>query len=341
MENILISVVVPVYNVEAYLEETLESILSQREINSENIEVLLINDGSTDNSGIICDEYMKKYSDVIRVFHKENEGLLLTRRFGFAHAKGKYILNCDSDDTLEPNMLSELVGVINATDADVIIYNVNMWDGNKKTTFYSNVFTTENMCSIEKPDLLREYFKSPNVVSMCGKIFKKKCLDEKKDYMKYYKKSFGEDTLQSAEIYTKADSFIYLNKQFYNYRYGSGMTRKFNPTYYQDFKMINSDIEQYKKQWKLCDFDELFCEKLFVGVARAITQSRYNKTMTRKERYSYLKQIRNDDLVKKYEIYYNKMNCELKKSYKLFVELFLLEKYRLIDLLLRMKNFIS
>ena len=104
----LFSVVIPVYNVEKYLDECINSIIEQSKVIDNDLEVLLIDDGSTDNSGSICDSYENKYPDLIRVFHKENEGLLATRRYGFKRANGKYIVNCDSDDLLETGMLLKL-----------------------------------------------------------------------------------------------------------------------------------------------------------------------------------------------------------------------------------------
>lgn len=341
MQEKLFSIVIPVYNVEQYLEESVNSVLLQIENDQNDIEIILVDDGSTDNSGRICDELVKEYPELIKAYHKENEGLLLTRRFGFLRANGKYIVNCDSDDTYEPFALNELRRILGFTEPDVIIYNANSWDGDLKSPYYKDVFTQEEMCEVQKNDVLNEYFKTASVVSMCGKIFKRDCLDFEKDYSKYYKQSFGEDTIQSAEIYTNAERIVYLNKELYNYRCGSGMTQKFNQRYFNEFKLINQDIEQYSQKWKLDDFNHLLAEKIFTGVARAITQSRYNKQMSKRERFLYFDKIRQDELVKKYERYYMKDKTCLKKSYKLINELFLKQMYGLLDMFLRIKNFVS
>lgn len=105
MENMYnISVVVPVYNGERYLRECIESILSQ---NFDNFEIVLVDDGSKDNSGIICDEYAQNHEN-IHVFHKKNEGINKTREFGVNVSKGEWISFVDQDDTLQKNALSEL-----------------------------------------------------------------------------------------------------------------------------------------------------------------------------------------------------------------------------------------
>ena len=108
----LFSIVVPVYNVEKYLQECLDSIIKQILQMSEACEIILVDDGSTDSSGKICDRYKTMYPDIIRVFHNSNHGLLMTRRFGYKKAKGEYIVNCDSDDLLELDFFKTLVKTI-------------------------------------------------------------------------------------------------------------------------------------------------------------------------------------------------------------------------------------
>ncbi|MBQ5852329.1 MAG: glycosyltransferase family 2 protein, partial [Lachnospiraceae bacterium] len=101
----MISIVVPVYNVEKYLERCVDSLINQT---YENIEILLIDDGSKDNSGQMCDEYANKDSR-ITVYHKENGGLSDARNYGMDRAKGEYIIFIDSDDYVEPNMMEFLI----------------------------------------------------------------------------------------------------------------------------------------------------------------------------------------------------------------------------------------
>ena len=88
------SIIVPVYNVEKYLTKCIDSILEQT---FSDFEVILVDDGSTDNCGIICDQYVEK-DDRIQVIHKKNEGLVCARKTGISKASGQYILNVDSDD---------------------------------------------------------------------------------------------------------------------------------------------------------------------------------------------------------------------------------------------------
>ena len=116
----LFSFIVPVYNTSQYLERCIKSILCQK---GADFEILLIDDGSTDNSGEMCDQYAKQYPDIVRVIHKENEGLLLTRRRGFREAKGDWFINVDSDDYIAPDLLESVVSAINRYHPDMVMYN--------------------------------------------------------------------------------------------------------------------------------------------------------------------------------------------------------------------------
>jgi len=111
-----ISVIVPVFNVQNYLKNCVDSILSQT---FNDFEVLLINDGSTDNSGIICDEYAEK-DDRIKVIHKKNEGVSAARNDGIKNANGSFLIYVDSDDYIEKTMLEDMYNNAQKTGADIV-----------------------------------------------------------------------------------------------------------------------------------------------------------------------------------------------------------------------------
>ena len=141
----LFSIVIPVYNVEKYLDECMQSILLQVETIENDCEILLIDDGSTDTSGRICDIYKDRYPDIVKVFHKPNEGLLATRRFGFKRVSGDYVINCDSDDLLEKEMLKSVKNIIlKYKNPDIIFINHNRYDGKEKTIEFENIFSNKH-----------------------------------------------------------------------------------------------------------------------------------------------------------------------------------------------------
>nr|AAN63753.1 Eps9I [Streptococcus thermophilus] len=115
----LLTVVIPVYNVEKYLKRCVESVLVQE---WNNYDILLVDDGSTDSSPQICDDYVKAY-DFISVIHKENGGLSEARNTGISNAEGEYVYFLDSDDWIEPNTFSDLAEVIESDQYDIISFN--------------------------------------------------------------------------------------------------------------------------------------------------------------------------------------------------------------------------
>lgn len=116
MENILLSIIVPVYNTRDYLTTCIESILGQT---YKYFEVILIDDGSTDGSASICDEYAKK-DERIKVIHKNNEGIVSARKAGVELAQGRYILGVDADDWIDPNRFENVANTIETTNSDII-----------------------------------------------------------------------------------------------------------------------------------------------------------------------------------------------------------------------------
>ena len=112
-----ISIAVPVYNVEKYISKCIESLLSQTQ---KDIEIILVDDGSTDNSGLICDDYAQK-DKRIRVIHKQNGGLGAARQSGLEVASGDYFCVCDADDWVEPAMYEELCKKAIETGADIVM----------------------------------------------------------------------------------------------------------------------------------------------------------------------------------------------------------------------------
>ena len=132
-----VSVIVPVYNVSEYLEECLDSLLAQT-MNKDDMEILLINDGSTDNSFEICQRYAQEHS-VFKLFTKDNEGLSATRNFGIKHAQGKYMMYIDSDDMFSPETVKEVTNFFDKhyDEVDLVTYLDQPYKfGEKMTVHY-------------------------------------------------------------------------------------------------------------------------------------------------------------------------------------------------------------
>lgn len=336
----LFSVIVPVYNVEKYLVECLESILPQVVDCADGAELILVDDGSTDDSGCICDQYQKAYPDFVRVFHKSNEGLLQTRRFGFRQAKGKYIVNCDSDDLLEKTALQELAEVIQKTEADIVIYEAYSLneDGNIQP-FVKDVYSVVQFGIIEKQAILDTFlFSKHNIASMCSKCFKRTMLELEFDYSIFGKLCLGEDTMQTAEVFSRAERYVYYNRPLYYYRIGSGMMAKYSESYYSDSKQVMDHVVTFFRKYNVAVPSEYYPTKYFATVGRTITQSRLNNDMNYQHRRAYLCAIREDAVFNEQLPYFNQIREHIKLSHRIFCKLLIAKQYRLIDLLLRVKN---
>ena len=145
-----ISVIIPVYNVEKYISKCLDSIVNQT---LESIEIIVVNDGSLDNSQEIIDEYVKKYPKKVKSFIKDNGGQGSARNIGLQHAKGEYISFVDSDDWLELNTLKEMYNLAKKNNSDVVICDMvdHLTSGKilyHNCTVYDNVYeVTPSACN--------------------------------------------------------------------------------------------------------------------------------------------------------------------------------------------------
>ena len=131
-ENTFVSIIIPIYNVEKYLEECIESVIAQT---YKHIEIILVDDGSPDKCPEICDKYSQKYKN-IAVIHKENGGLSDARNCGIESSKGEYILFLDSDDTIESNTIEVMVNVAINEKVDVVIPDryMKVFENSQRTT---------------------------------------------------------------------------------------------------------------------------------------------------------------------------------------------------------------
>lgn len=210
--SIKFSIMTPVYKVEQYLPECIESVLGQT---YGNFEFILVDDGSPDHSGEICDEYAKKDSR-IRVFHKPNGGLMHTRRYALERAQGDYYVFLDSDDYLSLDTLETLSRYISETGVDCVIYGFE-WLRPEGT---SHIKCSSYDCGrviTDKRELYNIVFNDEAYNSLCRKCAKASCFDGR-DHSRYYHIKRGEDLLQSLEIIENAGSFLFIPETLYCYR---------------------------------------------------------------------------------------------------------------------------
>lgn len=206
----LISVIVPIYNVEKYLTQCIESIINQT---YKNLEIILVDDGSKDNSGKICDEYQKKDSR-IKVIHKENGGTSSARNEGLEISTGKYIQFVDSDDYIDLDMIEFLYKILKEENADISMCSYYKLNKDKFTTN-----ATEEKINYTSDEALQELLLDTKIrCYVCNKLIDRKCIEN----IRFPVGRTFEDIITLTKIFTKADKLILVDKPKYYYRQRKG-----------------------------------------------------------------------------------------------------------------------
>ena len=212
------SLIVPVYKVEEYLPKCIESVLAQK---NQDFELLLIDDGSPDNCGKICDDYAAKYPGKISAIHQPNGGAGAARNHGIRLSKGEYILFLDSDDSVSEDLLSDLSAVIEQNPVDLILYGARVIkDGKEVGQLHEDVPTDQVISVKEHPKL---YF---GVMAPWNRAYKKTLFTE--NGIDFATKVWYEDIRVVTKILAVSKTAYRLPKPYYRYiqREGSAMNNK-------------------------------------------------------------------------------------------------------------------
>lgn len=228
MQKPKVSVVIPNYNSEDYIHRCIDSLLNQ---SFKDFELIIIDDGSTDNSGMIADHYASTHS-CVKVIHQANSGVSAARQVGLTAARGKYVTFVDPDDWVEPDMLQCLVGKAEQEDVDILFCD-----------FFIDFSPSSREIGLQKPPssqlkTLREMVKGNLHGSTCNKLYRLSIISNRNitfpDNI-----SFCEDLWFNCKLLMSGDLRIsYLNKAFYHYdRYSNvnSLTRKFKEKALDDY----------------------------------------------------------------------------------------------------------
>ncbi|MBC2456336.1 glycosyltransferase family 2 protein [Clostridium beijerinckii] len=223
MENTkdLISVIVPVYNVEKYLPQCIDSILNQTE---KNLEIILVDDGSLDNSGKICDEFSKR-DDRIIVIHKKNNGLSSARNAGLEIARGNYIGFVDSDDWLDKTMYEVLLKLLKENNSDISCCDFFKTANSNDSIPHIDNEIINSYNNIESLNNFYNGLYTQTVVAW-NKLYKRELFKD----ISYPVGKIHEDEGTTYKLYYKANKITYTNRPLYYYRItpNSITTSKFN-----------------------------------------------------------------------------------------------------------------
>ena len=213
------SIIVPIYNIEKYIKKCIQSILKQT---YKNFELILVDDGSTDSCGVICDEFLKK-DDRIKVIHKTNGGLVSARNEGLNNSSGEYICYVDGDDWIEKNTLEILYKILKKENPDVIVFNLKkifkekveilpFWNENG---LYDKIKLERNIYPYMMCDIRKKFCTPLIFPTGAGKIFRRSLLKE--HYCKDLRIRMGEDNAFVYETLYSANSVYFINEPLYCY----------------------------------------------------------------------------------------------------------------------------
>lgn len=281
-----VTVVVPVYNVEKYLKESLYSVINQ---SYRNLDIILVDDGSTDSSGSICDSFASQDSR-IRVVHKENGGLSEARNTAIQIAKGRYITFIDSDDIVSKNMIDYLWRTIKSDGSDISICNFSCFSKKLPSSCNKEEYNKpEYMSGVAGIKLM--FYQIDSDVSASYKLYRTVLFDE----IRYPKGLIFEDLATTYKLFLIANKVSYINVPLYYYRQREGSIRH---SEFKKIDMCSLDIVQdIEKELKRSNTFNVL-KKSFYARSLSVTFQVYMKDIPKNyaeyenELYKYIKYFR-------------------------------------------------
>ena len=320
------SILIPVYNSIKYLPECLDSVIHQSYC---DYEIVLIDDGSTDESGLLCDKYAERYP-FVRVIHKQNEGLMMTRRRGFLEAKGDYFICIDSDDKLYDKKALELLhNRIVKTGCDLVLYDFVHGADEKNEEKTRTVLDFPDGYVFEKEQKVEIYDRlltTNHINSNCIKCSSREILDLDIDYS-VWKKDIcrAEDFFQSFPIIDKAKRIAYVKQPLYYYRSSpNSISHNVRTKYYYALKCIFNRASEYMKKWEVSDDISLRESILRITMIMDVICNAYFTYVTKKAVHQWKDFCKT---ISKDEFFLGLINNRNKKS--------ILKYYRLLHFLVR------
>lgn len=323
--KIKVSVIVPVYNVEKFIDKCLNSLVNQT---LKEIEIIVVNDGSPDNSQKIIDKYVKKYPDKIKSYIKENGGQGSARNYGLKKATGEYIGYVDSDDFVEKDMYKKLYNKAKENNYDIVVcgnYNVSEDYQNKNIDAFINNYNT---------DLENIFF---GKMAVWNKIYKRDILIKNK--LEFKEKVWYEDLAFTLKAIMNSNTFAFIDEPLYDYliREGSTMNNsnvQRNLEILDAFNDILSYIQHNKKEEYFSKIEFLAIDHIYISAIVRVLKAEADDKVKRETINKLL-----DYMNKKFPNYKNnKYINTLSKNRKIIYKLINIKMYGLINLIFKVKK---
>ena len=254
MEAMKVSIIVPVYNVKSYLLECVESVLCQ---SYKNYELVLVDDGSTDESGKICDDYSAKYPTIIKTHHIPNSGPLYARIYGMRFSSGDILLFLDSDDCLRTDALDIIVASC-SQGCDMVLFNTETTEAFLSKAISYPYMAGQVFEGKTKNSLYQSLVSGAIPNSVCSKAIRKECAILPEYVEKFGKVRYGEDLLLSAHFITNCNKIVYLAEGLYHYRIRPGSAvHSFDIYRKESIKTVHTELEKYIEKWNIPELKPL------------------------------------------------------------------------------------
>ena len=325
MNECKLSIIVPVYGVEKYIDKCLNSLVKQ---SLKEIEVIVVNDGTKDNSQKIVDKYVKKYPDKIKSYIKENGGQGSARNYGLKKASGEYIGYVDSDDFVEKDMYKKLYNKAKENNYDIVVcgnYNVSEDYQNKNIDAFINNYNT---------DLENIFF---GKMAVWNKIYKRDILIKNK--LEFKEKVWYEDLAFTLKAIMNSNTFAFIDEPLYDYliREGSTMNNsnvQRNLEILDAFNDILSYIQHNKKEEYFSKIEFLAIDHIYISAIVRVLKAEADDKVKRETINKLI-----DYMNKKFPNYKNnKYINTFSKNRKIIYKLINIKMYGLINLIFKVKK---
>ena len=332
------SIVVPVYNVDDYLSVCVDSLLAQTH---SDFQVILVDDGSTDRIGVICDACCSRNPERICVLHQENQGQFMARMNGIRYADGDVLMFVDSDDCLRIDALELLDRKFLETDCDMVIFNAS-FEPDYQRSFCQFPFSDGQIFQkVSKKEVYRQLVCDSNFNSVCLKAVKRSVLKDTEVSMRFAFVGNGEDLLLSAHLITHAQKILFLDQNLYYYRQRSGsVVHTFNPNRAVSIRTVHMRMEQYIEQWGYPELKAPHHSREVRGWLETLVLLHRNRSsLTRAEYRVELRRMAEDPYFR--NAYENMDAAVLGKSRRICAKLLYENQFRLLGILLSVRDILK
>lgn len=240
----MVSIIIPVYNAEPFLRQMLDSVLGQ---SYKDYEIILINDGSKDESGNVCREYSEKYS-CIKYYDRENHGVSATRNFGLDRASGDFVWFMDSDDILAEGALKVAVDTQKQYNADIVIGGMNFCFAERSKIIAKTIDNELFFCGSDFAEYYVELYSNNYISPLWNKLIRRSVITDNNVRM-LEKLEMYEDYVFSMDVLVKCNSVACVPDILYDYqiRDGQSLSRRYKPDVADMLRMFKNKISSYRE----------------------------------------------------------------------------------------------